>query len=174
LLDHAREPLPVKSGHREKVDTEYRWNGNCSLFRLTEPLVGLRHGKALSRRTKQDWAHQIQWLLDTGYPEAQKVVPVMDHLSTHGLSSRYEPFPPEEAFGLGLPKTLHCTPKQGSLLDGVQLQWSALAAPCRGDRRIGGIDTLKRALSAWHTQRNRKQKEVSGLAIHHSGCPYKT
>jgi hypothetical protein len=51
LLDHAREPLPVKPGHHEKVDTEYRRNGTGSLFRFTEPLADLRHEEALSRRT---------------------------------------------------------------------------------------------------------------------------
>jgi hypothetical protein len=49
LLDHAREPLPVKPGHTEKVDNEYRRNGTCSIFMCTEPLAGWRHVEALSR-----------------------------------------------------------------------------------------------------------------------------
>jgi hypothetical protein len=39
LLDHTREPLPMKPGHTEKVDSEYRRNGTCSIFIFTEPLA---------------------------------------------------------------------------------------------------------------------------------------
>jgi hypothetical protein len=40
------------------------------------------------------------------------------------------------------------------------VELSALAAQCLGDRRIGDIATLNTELSAWDTQRNRKQKGV--------------
>jgi hypothetical protein len=35
-----------------------------------------------------------------------------------------------------------------------------MAAQCLGTRRIGDIQTLNSELSAWHTQRNCKQKGV--------------
>jgi hypothetical protein len=160
LLDHAREPLPGKPGHPEKVDTEYRRNGTCSIFMFTEPLAGWRHAEALSRRTKQDWAHQIKWLLDVRYPDAEKVVLVMDNLNTHALSSLYETFPSAEAFRLAQKLEPHFTPKHGSWLDIAEVELSALAAQCLGARRIGDIDTLNAELSAGDTQRNRKQKGV--------------
>jgi hypothetical protein len=59
LLEHVREPLPVKPGHTEKVDNEYRRNGTCSIFMFTEPLSGWRHTEALAQRTKKDWARKI-------------------------------------------------------------------------------------------------------------------
>jgi hypothetical protein len=160
LLDHVREPLPVKPGHTEKVDNEYRRNGTCSIFMVAEPPAGWRHTEALLRRTKQDWAKQIKWLLDTQYPAAQKVILVMDNLNTHAISSLYETFPPAEAFRLAQKLELHFTPKHGSWLDIAELELSALAAPCLGDRRVGDIAALNTELSAWHTQRNRKQKGV--------------
>jgi hypothetical protein len=160
LLDHVREPLPAKPGHTEKVDTEYQRNGTCSIFMVTEPLAGWRHTEALPRRTKEDWAKQIKWLLDTRYPAAPKVVLVMDNLNTHALSSLYETFPSAEAFRLAQKRELHFTPKHGSWLDIAELELSALAAQCLGDRRIGDIDALNTELSAWHTRRNRKQKGV--------------
>jgi hypothetical protein len=40
------------------------------------------------------------------------------------------------------------------------VELSALAAQCLGVRRIGDIDTLNTELSAWDTQRNRKQMGV--------------
>jgi hypothetical protein len=39
LLDHAREPLPMKPGHTEKIDSEYLRKGTCSIFIFTEPLA---------------------------------------------------------------------------------------------------------------------------------------
>jgi hypothetical protein len=164
LLDHAREPLPVKPGHTEKVDNEYRRNGTRGIFMCTEPLAGWRHGEALSGRTKQDWAHQIKRLLDTRYPEAEKIVPVTDNLNTRALPSLYETFPPARAFRLTQKLEPRFTPKHGSRLDMAEAELSALAARCPGDRRIGDIDTLNTELSAWDTQRNRKQRERTGAS----------
>jgi hypothetical protein len=160
LLEHVREPLPVKPGHTEKVDNEYRRNGTCSIFMFTEPLSGWRHTEALAQRTKKDWARKIQWLLDTQYPAAKKVVLVMDNLNTHTPSSLYETFTPDEAFRLARKLEIHFTPKHGSWLDIAEVELSALAAQCLGSRRIGNIQTLNVELSAWHTQRNKKQKGV--------------
>jgi hypothetical protein len=160
LLEEVREPLPVKPGHTEKVDNEYRRNGTCSIFMFTEPLGGWRHTEALPQRTKKDWAHKIQWLVDTQYPDAKKVVLVMDNLNTHTISSLYEAFPPEQAFRLAQKLELHFTPKHGSWLDIAEIELSAVAAQCLGSRRIGDIKTLNDELAAWHSQRNRKQKGV--------------
>jgi hypothetical protein len=112
------------------------------------------------RRTKQDWAHQIEWLLNTKYPEVKKVVLVMDNLNTHTLSSLYETFPPEQAFRLAQKLELHFTPKHRIWLDIAELELSALAAQYLRGRRIGDIDRFNLELSAWHTRRNQKQKEV--------------
>jgi hypothetical protein len=160
LLEDVREPLPVKPGHAEKVDNEYRRMGTCSIFMFTEPLSGWRHTEALPRRTKKDWAHKIQWLIDTRYPAAEKVVLVMDNLNTHTISSLYETFPPAEAFRLAGKLEIHFTPRHGSWLDIAEVELSALAAQCLGTRRIGDIAALNVKLSAWHTWRNQKQKGV--------------
>ena len=79
-LDHAREPLPMRPGSVEKVDSEYTREGTCSIFMFTEPLRGWRYSQALPRRTKVDWANQVKWVLDEQYPEAEKVVIVQDNL----------------------------------------------------------------------------------------------
>jgi hypothetical protein len=127
---------------------------------FTEPLGGWRHAEALPQRTKKDWARKIQWLVDTQYPEAKKVVLVMDNLNTHTMSSLYETFLPEEAFWLARKLELHFTPKHGSWLDIAEIELSAMAAQCLGTRRIGDIKSLNVELSAWHSQRNQRQKEV--------------
>ena len=115
LLDHTREPLAPEPGKTQRVDYEYKRNGTCSIFMFTEPLGNWRNAQAFPRRTKKDWACRIKWLLDNEYPEAEKVVLVMDNLNTHTISSLYETFPPDEAFRLAQRLEMHYTPKHGSL-----------------------------------------------------------
>ena len=160
LLDHVREPLPIKPGYTEKVDNEYQRNGTCSIFIFTEPLAGWRQAEALPRRTKADWAAKIKWLIDEQYPLAEKVVLVMDNLNTHAISSLYETFRPEEAFRLAQKLEIHFTPKHGSWLNIAELELSALSNQCLGTRRIPSIDLLNSELLAWHSHRNSKQKGV--------------
>jgi hypothetical protein len=160
LLDHVRDPLPARPGVAEKVDNEYIRNGTCSIFVFTEPLAGWREVEALPRRTKLDWARKVKWLLDEQYPDAEKVVLVMDNLNTHTVSSLYEAFPPAEAFRLAQRLEIHFTPKHGSWLNIAECELSSLAAQCLGSRRIADIESLNTELKAWHTRRNHTQKGV--------------
>lgn len=38
ILDNIREPLPAHPGNNQKVDSEYKRNGTCSIFIFVEPL----------------------------------------------------------------------------------------------------------------------------------------
>ena len=160
LLGEVREALPQKPGKVEKIDNEYKREGTCSIFIFTEPLAGWRYAEAFERRTKKDWAHRVKWVLDNQYPDAEKVVLVMDNLNTHVISSFYETFPPEEAFRLAQRLEIHYTPKHGSWLNIAEIELSALAVQCLGNRRISSIKALNKELSAWETQRNVNQKGV--------------
>lgn len=160
LLGEVREPLPAKPGKVEKVDNEYIREGTCSIFIFTEPLAGWRYAEAFEHRTKKDWANRVKWVLDNQYPDAEKVVLVMDNLNTHVISSFYETFPPEEAFRLAQRLEIHYTPKHGSWLDIAEIELSALAAQCLGNRRIPSIEVLNKELSVWETRRNANQKGV--------------
>jgi hypothetical protein len=160
LLGHIREPLPARPGSTEKVDNEYKRNGTCSIFIFTEPLAGWRDANARLQRTKLDWAHKVQWLLEEEYPEAEKVILVMDNLNTHNKSSLYEAFPPAEAFRLAQRLEIHYTPKHGSWLNIAECELSSLAAQCLGSRRIADIELLNQELKAWYIQRNCTQKGV--------------
>jgi hypothetical protein len=148
----------MEAGTAEKVDSEYTREGTCSIF--TEPLAGWRYAQAFGRRTKKDWAHRVKWVLDNQYPNTEKVVLVMDNLNTHVISSFYETFPPEEAFRLSRRLEIHYTPKHGSWLDITEIELSALATQCLGNRRIPSIGVLNKELFVWETKHNSKQKSV--------------
>ena len=144
LLDDKILPIPIKPGSVRKEDYEYIRKGSASIFLFTEPLKGWRHVKASEQRTRKDWALQIQ---------------VMDNLNTHGISSLYETFNPETAFGLAQRLEIHYTPKHGSWLNIAEIELSAMTTQCL-DRRIPNIEELQRQISTWETQRNQSQKAV--------------
>jgi hypothetical protein len=160
LLEDIIKPIPMKIGTAERTDYEYERKGTSSIFLFTETLNAWRYATAFERRTKKDWAKQIKWLLDEQYPDAEKVVLVMDNLNTHNLSSLYETFAPETAFRLAQKLEIHYTPKHGSWLNIAEIELSAMAIQCLGTRRIADIMTLNEELSAWHTKRNHNQKGV--------------
>ena len=54
LLDNVREPLPARPGNNQKVDSEYKRNGTCSIFIFVEPLGGKRYVSVREHRTAID------------------------------------------------------------------------------------------------------------------------
>ena len=159
LLGHARDPVPATPGHDRKEDSEYVRNGTCSIFCWVEPLRGWRRVDAQRRRTKVDWANQVERLLTIDYPNAATVVLVMDNLNTHTIASLYEAFEPGKAFALAQRLEIHHTPKHGSWLNIAEIELSALTRQCL-DRRIEDLDTLGTELTAWQHHTNADQRQV--------------
>ena len=60
-------------------------------------------------RTAVDWAEEIKYLVDTMYPDAEKIVLVMDNLNTHKPASLYKRYPPEEARRITKKLEIHYT-----------------------------------------------------------------
>ncbi len=161
LLDEMYTPIPMsESNHQKKYDCEYVRKGSCSIFMFTEPLGQWREARALPHRTATDWAHQIKWLVDEQYADAEKIVLVMDNLNTHAASSLYKAFVPEEAFRIAQKLEIHYTPKHGSWLDIAEIELSALTIQSLLGERIPSIDTLNSILSSWSLKRNSMQKGV--------------
>lgn len=143
----------------QREDYEYVRKGSCSVFLFTEPLPEWRHVQTSERRTKVDWARQIQELLDVHYPDAKRIRIVMDNLNTHTISSLYEAFVPEQALALAKRLEIHYTPKHGSWLNMAEIELSSMTIQCL-DRRIGNIEQLQCEIKAWETDRNQAQKSV--------------
>ena len=80
LLADARPGTPAAPGQVARQDSEYIRCGTCSIFVWAEPLRGWRRAYAQSTRTRIDWAHGVDHLLSVEYPDADKVVLVMDNL----------------------------------------------------------------------------------------------
>jgi len=159
LVSEIRSPLPMEPGKPERFDTHYRREGVCNLFVCCEPLRGWRHLKVTDRRTKVDWAHFVQQLVDIHYPDAEKIVLVMDNLNTHTPGSLYEAFPPAQAKRLWDRLEIHFTPKHGSWLNIAECELSVLSRQCT-NRRIADQAALRQAVNTWQTDRNCNQATV--------------
>lgn len=159
LLAHARDPILAKPGQDLREDSEYVRHGTCSIFVWVEPLAGWRRVHALPRRTRIDWASQVKELLNVDYPDADKVVLVMDNLNTHGIASLYEAFEPQEALALAQRLEIHHTPKHGSWLNIAEIELSALTRQCL-DRRISDLGVLNTELAAWQASTNTDQRQI--------------
>jgi hypothetical protein len=160
LIRETRAPLPAAPGRPARYDYEYERNGTRNLFMLVEPQAGWRHITATERRTMQDFAYQMQWLVDEGYPEATLIRVVMDNLNTHKPASLYETFAPAEARRLLKKLKFHYTPKHGSWLNMAEIELSILSRQCL-DRRIPDDATLRREITTYEDTRNAAKAAIT-------------
>jgi hypothetical protein len=159
LIGEIREPIPAAPGHGELVDDEYVRKGVASIFVAVEALGGKRDVRITEQRTRIDWANFIKNLLDVHYPEAKKIVLVMDNLNIHNTASLYAAFPPEEARRLTRRLEIHHTPKHGSWLNIAEIELSALKRQCLAGR-IDCIEKMRTRVAAWNNDRNNRQTQV--------------
>ncbi len=159
LVEEKRAPIPPKKGRRERFDYEYKRNGTRNLFMFCEPLAGWRHVEVTERRTMEDFAHQMRWLVDVAYPEAEKIRVVLDNLNTHRPASLYQAFEPKAARRVIKRLEFHHTPKHGSWLNMAEIEFSVFGKQCLA-RRIGDEDSLKREVGALEWERNQAKASI--------------
>jgi hypothetical protein len=160
LLSEARSPLPTRPGKVRRQDYEYHREGTRNLFLTCEPLRGWRHVAITQRRTQQDFAHQMRWLVDEAYPQAPVVCVVLDNLNTHRPASLYEAFPAPEARRIVKRLEFHHTPKHGSWLNMAEIEFSVLARSCLR-ARVPHEAILCREVHALEQERNDAQAAIN-------------
>src|SRR5687767_7119624 len=159
LMGEVREPLALSPGHPARYDYEYEREGTANLFIVSEPLAGWRHISVTERRTKIDWAHCVKELIDVHYPQAERIILVMDNLNTHTPAALYEAFAPAEARRIASKLQIHYTPKHGSWLNMAEIELSVLARQCL-DQRIPDREKLAEEVSAWEAARNAAESSI--------------
>lgn len=142
-----------------KLASDLKRNGTCSIFAFVEPLGGRHHVSVHEHRTAIDWAMEIKYLSDEMFPDAKKIILVMDNLNTHKAASLYKAFPPSEARRIIKRLEIHYTPKHGSWLDMAEIELNVMTRQCLS-RRISTLDKLKCELSAWEMERNRDTAKI--------------
>jgi hypothetical protein len=159
LISEVRQPIPAAPGQRQRYDYHYQREGTANLFVLFCPRQSWRHVEVTERRTHQDFARQMQTLVDVFFPQALKIRLVLDNLNIHKPASLYQTFEPAEARRILRRLEFHYTPVHASWLNMVEVELATLSDQCL-DRRIATLSTLRREVWAWEARRNRERATV--------------
>lgn len=162
MLEDIFDTLPVDTGKPKREDYTYAKKGVCNLFVMYCPQLGWRHVEVTGQRTAIDFADCIKSLIDIHFPNAKKIRLISDNLNTHNGASFYKRFEAEEARRLCKKIEFHYTPKHASWLNMAEIEIHALGKQCI-DRRIPDVETLKREIASWETERNQRQVKVNWL-----------
>ena len=164
LLADTRPPIPVQPGQPRRQDYEYRRAGTRNIFLTCEPLAGWRHVAITQRRTMQDFAHQMRWLVDAAYPDAPVVRVALDNLNTHRMASLYETFPAAEARRIVKRLEFHHTPKHASWLNMAEIEFSVLTRACLQGRNPDET-ALQRAVNAYEADAYEAERNAAKATI---------
>jgi len=160
LLGDARPPLEAEPGRVRREDYTYTRRGAFDTFMFFEPLAGKRHVEVYDHRRRIEWADAMRILSDQLYPDAKKIVVVLDNLNTHNAASFYQAFDPAEAHRLRGRFEFHYTPKHGSWLNIAEIELNAMTRQCL-NRRLPDEERLRREIAAWERERNAARVKVN-------------
>lgn len=162
LIGEARVPVPAKPGRPARFDYEYVRNGTANVFMFVDAHQPWRHAKVTDRRACSDFAECMRDLVDTHYPNAERIRVVLDNLSTHTPTALYETFEPEEARRILRRLEFHYTPKHASWLNMVEIEIGVMVSQCLS-RRIPTKAKLVAEVKAWERRRNREKARIKWL-----------
>lgn len=160
LLKETRKPIAATNKHPRRVDYEYERAATASIFMFCEPLSGWRQVSVRERRTKVDWAQEVEALLRTRYASAEKVILVCDNLNTHSKGAFYEAFEAEKARSLVRCLAFGHTPKHGSWLNVAENELSSMTRQCITGRRFATVEEIREETAAWQLYSNARQRGV--------------
>ena len=159
LIKETRKPIQAAPGQPTRYDYEYERCGVCNIFIANEPLAGKRLVQITEKKTKIQWAHFIEEVAGN-YPDAEKIILVMDNYGTHNPGALYEAFHPEKAKKLWDRFEFVYTPKHGSWLNMAEIELNVLNGQCL-NRRIDDISLVKSEVEAWQNHRNNKDARIN-------------
>lgn len=160
LIDEVKEPIAETLEHPKRVDYEYKRAGTASIFLFVEALKGWRNVQVRKRRTKIDWAIEVANLVETRYPDVEKLILVCDNLNTHSKGAFYEAFDAPKARMLAKKVEIRHTPKHGSWLNIAENELSVMTRQAIQHSRMNSIEVVQKQVSAWSKSLNQKERKV--------------
>ncbi len=160
LQQELHPAISARRGHPRKVDDGVLRQGSASLLLTVAPLLGWRQVRVTRRRTHKEWAEAMRDLVDLHFPEAEKIVVVLDNLNTHVKSALYNLFPTAEAFRISQKLEVHYTPVHGSWLNLAEIEFSILHRQCLRGRRFPSHAALAVEVRAWVAEQNAEQRTI--------------
>ena len=152
LIGDVVEGLASQPGQVAKEHYAYSKHGSCVVMGAVAPHLGHRLVAVYEQRTKKEYTKFMQ-LIAESYPKALKIRPVQDNLNTHTPNAFYECLAAGEAAALAARFEFYYTPKCGSWLNMIELEFSALSRQCL-NRRIPTQAQLEKEVLAWVASRN--------------------
>jgi len=162
LIGEVRKPIPAAPGRLERYDCEYKRNGTANLFVFLDAHRSWRKVKVTERRAAEDFAHCMRDLVDSHYPEAERIRVVLDNLSTHSPAALYQALPASQARRILKRLEFHYTPKHASWLNMVEIEIGVLRSQCL-DRRIESHQRLVAEVAAWEDLRNKSGARINWM-----------
>jgi hypothetical protein len=94
------------------------------------------------------------------FPDAEKILLVMDNLNTHTAGSLYATFPPAEAKRIRDKLEIHYTPKHGSWLNMAEIE---INVPVNHglSKRVPAMEQMKKEVKAWNIMRNKAANKIN-------------
>ncbi len=158
LVSDTRERIQAKdSGDVLKIDYEYERNGSVNVFCGVEPKVGRYFNTVTEKRCGSDFAQFLD-LIEKKYTHAEKIVLVLDNLSTHKEKHLIEYFGEDYGKKLWSRFEVHYTPKHGSWLNQAEIAIGIYSRQCLGDGRVGDMESLISETKAWNKMANKKKQ----------------
>ena len=160
LLGHVVQPLAMGTGRDRREHHEYARNGSATVFGALDLKACRRLFWVSERRRALEFASFVELCLDLLCPQAKTVRLVLDNLNIHTCGSLYRALDPARARGIARRLEIHPTPRHGSWLNPIELEFAAAKKQCLS-RRIPTLQELARELGAWQDERNQKGIGVS-------------
>lgn len=159
LIGDVVEGLDMKSGQVAKEHHAYSKHGSCSVLAMIEPKTGKRFVQIRRKRRYKEFAHFMKRLAEL-YPDAEKIIVVLDNLNTHNFSAFYNTFDAQQAAALMDRFEFVYTPKSASWLNMIEIEFSALSRQCL-NRRIASITQLSNEVIAYFKERSDKAVKIN-------------
>jgi transposase len=159
LHAEIRAPKPAKPGRIARRDSEYKRCGTANVFAVTAPAEGVHLTKATRNRKGVEFARTMLRIARR-FPKARRIHLIMDNLNTHRLKSLTDAFGERDGLRLWKRFVPHYTPKHASWLNPAEIEISLLSRECFGRDRFSEFDLLRRRVSEWNANANRRRRTI--------------
>jgi len=149
----------MKQGSPAKENYAYSKHGSCCVLAAIEPKTGNRLAHVRRHRGKKEFTLFMKNLASY-YPNADKILVILDNLNTHNFSGFYENLSAEEASKLAQRFEFVYTPKCASWMNMIEIEFSALSRQCL-NRRIPSINHLSKEVMTYFKERSNLKIKIN-------------
>lgn len=159
LHSDTRPGVPMSEGNSKRVDYEYKRNGSVNVFCAVEPKAGVYINEVTECRDRFEFA-QFMASIEQRYSSAQKIIAVMDNLSTHTERALIDCFGEDAGKKLWGRFDVHYTPKHASWLNQAEIAIGMYRRQCLGNDRIPNTKALRKRTAAWNRYVNERKVKI--------------